>query len=435
MNADISIFGYTNLERFGPQMSGWRISRIMKIAALLFIFIALLLLVGPALNQTESVDSPVVTVLSIISGGATYLREGMAAPEAILPGTLLHVEDEIILQDAVLQVQCPDNRVITFSGGELFTRDQVNCQIDPANYRLGSLSERRLLIARGGQQDPTIPYLIAPRATIVRTARTDLIWNPLLAVDHYRVTVRGGSAVIWESGELEPAGVVQGDVAQVDLPVNLQANIAYTVEICVLFEDLRSGCTTDPGWASGVNVAFFYRPTPELDQLEADIITELGSETPESLYARAQVFSQAIFYVADDVPIGVYHEAIALLEQLRTDYPDSPLAQSPELYNLLGELYRNVNLPRSAAQAFLHGLELAEPGTRSAAEAALGAALTIPGDPVDYYNQALDHYEMVLTPDAFAQHLANICTTSGDICLDLTRCQTDAALCDTASSQ
>jgi tetratricopeptide (TPR) repeat protein len=215
--------------------------------------------------------------------------------------------------------------------------------------------------------------------------------------------------------------VTQGETASTQLTLDLQPGVPYTVEICALFQDLRQGCTTDPGWASGTDVAFYYVPDPQLgthslQTLEQDIISVLGEDTPESLYAQAVLLSQNLA----PYDIGLYHEAIDLLNRVLTEYPDSPLALAPEAFVRLGNLYGEADLSLSAARAFHRATELGTPCTEATAQAYLGLALTTPDGSAmsDLLNQALDEYHCLLKPAAFATQYADLCEVVGDSCTD-----------------
>jgi hypothetical protein len=380
------------------------------------------LVVGPvAAQEVDIARAPTMVVLDV-EGQIDFARAGWALVQPLQAGTLVHVKDFVYSDgDAVVLVMCPDGSTREFLSSELLPVDVLDCHSDPSNAIIGDPGSQRLLIQRGGRQDPTIPYLIAPRATVVRSEQVTLRWNAVPAVDHYTVTVRG-SGDTWQSADLDPADVVQGDEATLELPIVLQPDVPYTVEICVLFDDMRQGCTSDPGWSSG-DVAFYYKETPVLDAAETRLIRGLGEETPESLYARAVLFSQPVFEIAPDLPVGAYQDAVELLTRLLRAYPDSALASSPELYNLLGELYRRMALPINAARAYEQAAALATPHTEAAATAALGRAMTTPaGDEVALYSEALEHYAAFMNHAAFDEQFASICKQAGGLCLQLPQC-------------
>lgn len=370
----------------------------------------------------DSVPNPVLVVLGV-QGAPDFARMGWDVPLPLTAGALVQVGDLVYADGSTaVQVLCPDGSPRQFLASELLSvGDVLDCQVDPGSYVLGDVGMRQIIVQRGGIQSPTVPYLIAPRATVVRTPQVTLRWHPVSGVSHYTLTVRGGGNT-WESDQLLPEAVIVGDEARFDLPVALQPGVPYTVDICVLFDDMRTGCTSDPGWASG-DVAFYYQDSPVLREAEDRILGGLGAESPESLYARAVLLSQPVFAPGSGEPVGVYQEAVDLLHQLVRDHPGSALATSPEVFNLLGELYRRMALPLDATRAYEQAEALAAPGTESAATAALGRALTTPaGDELVRYDAALAHYAAFMGDAAFEARLAQVCAQAGGLCLQFSTC-------------
>ncbi len=370
----------------------------------------------PAVQQPTQPDLT-ITVLAV-GGTANYARVGWRQTQPMLTGALVGTGDFIYPQAQSLLVMCPDGVLTELSAELLLSNTVIQCPISNVNYLVGEIGERSLNITRGGTQSAFVPYLITPRATVVRNPQgVTLRWNALTDVLNYTLTLRGNGQQIWESEALDPADVTTGEVASIFADVMLQPGIPYTVEICLVFQDLRHGCTTDPGWSSGENTAFYYQPTPLLESLLNRIMNGNFATTPEGLYAQAVLLAQPVAGMSTREPIGIYHEAIDLLERIVRDYPTSALAGSPELHNLLGNLYRSSYLPRSANLAYAQARALAANCTEVAAIASLGQAMTTTaGDEAQLYNEALDHYFSFLLPQPFTERFETICTMIGDIC-------------------
>ena len=371
----------------------------------------------------SSKAAPPILVLKI-DGKVEFTREGWTAHQIVIAGTLILPTDLIFPQDATLLVMCPDGTVREFLSTDLIPNSHLTCPGNTADYIVGQPGQKRINIRRGGRQSSTVPYLISPRETVVRTPQVTIVWNPIPNVYTYAVTLYNSSGKVWTSDQLDPAKVSDGSIASVTLPQSLQEKTPYTVEICTLFNDTRHHCTTDADWSAGENLAFYFISTPALNQAEAQVSDTLGKDTPESLYARAVLLSQPVYQVAAGTRLGVNSEAIALLERLTKDDPDAAMAKSPAPYALLGDLYRTIDLPLSAAKAYQYAEQLADPGTEAAANAALGLALTSPDDAasIKYYNQALDDYAAFLTKEAFQARLTELCGQLGDLKLDIERC-------------
>ncbi|MCB9435386.1 MAG: hypothetical protein H6673_00145 [Anaerolineales bacterium] len=398
------------------------------------ILFLLSLLTSPVSAQDfeDAPELPASIVILSVEGTITYARPGWAVPQPLVAGTLISPTDDFIYPqgDVTLLAMCPSGSVVEFLPGQLQTNDVLAC--DSGAQVIGSPGMQRVSIQRGGRQDPTIPYLISPRATVLREPTLNLVWNPIVNVHTYSLTVRADGNPIRELADIAPEAVqVGGQAVYTVSDLTLQEEVAYTVDICVDFDDGRpQKCTNQPGWESTAVLAFYYASTPELNAQEQNLMAELGENTPTSLYARAVLLSQPVIQT-EIAPLGVYQEAIKLCERIISDHPTSALASSPELYNLLGELYRRVDLKLSANAAFATAAQLANPNTASAATATLGTAITTPDDRlgVSLYDQALDNYAEYLTPDAFTIQFEMVCKEIGDLCLDLSRCQDNAEQC------
>lgn len=401
----------------------------------LWITLLLVLFLAVPVSAQDFEDAPELPasiVILSVEGTITYARPGWVSPQPLVAGTLISPTDDFIYpQGAVtLLAMCPSGTIVEFLPGQLQANDVLAC--DSGTQVIGTPGMQRVSIQRGGRQDPTIPYLISPRATVLRESTLNLVWNPIANVHTYSLTVRADGIPIRELPALASEVVqVGGQAVYTVSDFALQEGVAYTVDICVDFDDGRTQkCTNQPGWESTAGLAFYYVSTPELNTQEQNLMTELGENTPTSLYARAVLLSQPIIQT-DIAPLGVYQEAIKLCERIISDHPASALASSPELYNLLGELYRRVDLKLSANAAFATAAQLANPNTSSAATATLGAAITTPDDQlgVSLYDQALDNYAEYLSPEAFTAQFETVCKEIGDLCLDLARCQDNMAQC------
>jgi hypothetical protein len=375
------------------------------------------------------VTSAGVVVLEI-NNDMTHIHSGWRQPLVVQAGTTLTVDDLVFPQATSLLVLCPDGSLKDFVPGELFANDKLTCGVPREDYVINVGGVDVPTIQRGGRQDSSLPYLISPRRTLVRSQTVDFQWNALTQVLEYQLTVFGRGSEMQPTITLLPAEVTQGDIAATTLTLNLQPNVAYTVEMCVTFRNTERGCTTDPGWASGTDLAFYYLPDPQLgsqslQSLEQSIIAVRGEDTPESLYARAVLLSQPIDAMASDEGLAFTSEAIAVLNRLIDDHPNSALANAPEVHTLRGKLYAEVDLPLSAARSFQRATTLATRCTETAAQAYLGLALTTPNTSItsDLLNEALDNYHCLLEPEAFTVQYTNLCASIGDSCADLRRLQ------------
>jgi hypothetical protein len=392
---------------------------VKKILSVLLVVISHGLLTSTAQPPDQPNEGAIVLQTDNTLG---YTQSSWQGSRVANAGTQISSSAVVTTQDGTLLVMCPDGSLQEFRPGEIQNNDQLNCDVPTEDYIIEVEGLRVLNVQRGGRQDPTIPYLISPRGTLLRDPNVTLIWNAPPGVLEYQVSIYGGETNTVFQTTLSPQDVTVGTQAELTVPLELQPNTPYSVEICVTFENLTQGCTTDAGWQSGRNTAFFYQPDAMLGNqilstLEANIIQQLGEDTPTSLYARAVLLSQAIGQNSTGQPIGYYNEAIILLNRLITNHPDSPLANAPEIHYLLGRLYRDIELPTSAAHAFLRASGLAAPGTEVAALSLLGLAATT--SDMAYYNQALHQYATFLLPEEFRTIYGYICQLIKDLCAQL----------------
>jgi hypothetical protein len=399
----------------------------MRIQTVVVFMVLIMTLNNLAQDQPET--TPASVVLNI-DGTIEFVRSGWISPQPLQVGTMLTEDDLIFPDDASVIVLCPDGLSQRFSSVELMPNDTLICDMPSSEYIVGTLGMKRLSVQRGGRQDNGIPYLIHPRATVVRDSHVNLVWNNPQNAEKYGITVREDTEVVWQRDAMLASEVVQGTIGSIFLPLELKADVPYTVDICVTFTNTQQGCTSDPGWSSGVDVAFYYHPSPHLDEKLVVLNKEFGDSDPKSRYASAILLAQPIDELSTIEPIAYYGEAIQYLETIINKHPNSSLAHSPELYNQLGEMYRSIYLPQTASFAFEQAIAIALTNTESYAQGAYGRALTTPSDqPAVLYDSAIETYHSYLTEDAFVDVFGTLCRTIGEICLDLTYCQDNLDFC------
>jgi hypothetical protein len=371
--------------------------------------------------QTAPNSDPIIVVLTV-DGGAEYRKPIWNAKQLLQPGTFVSTADFVYFQNATLSVLCPDASWQVFQPGTLFPNDIIPCPTEPV--RIGQGDEKRILRQKGGAQGAGAPYLIFPRATIVRTKQVTLRWNAISDAESYTILVIGGGQPV-QSDRLLPADVVQGNVGMWALPIDLTEKTAYSVVICVRYVDMHERCTNnDPEWENNADLSFYYVQTQDLDTAETAVLQEMGSESLDvQLFARAVLLSRDV-PISDTKALGVYGEAIPLLEQLIQTIPNSALAQSPETYLLLGDLYRAVSLPQSSNTAYEKAAQLSEPASEAAARAALDLAMvaTDTQTALTHYQEGFQDLEKLLTPAAYDERLKELCDGAGDLKFDLKPC-------------
>lgn len=358
-----------------------------------------------------------------IQGNVRYKRNGWKNTQPIYAGTLVAPTDLIYPQgnNIYLLLLCPDGHIKELLTSDLLSSDILDCKPQSSIYIFGETGSKRLIIQRGGKQSPAIPYLIYPRATIIKDAHITIEWNLVTNVSYYIITVFGNQ-VPTVSQPLISKDFENQDRGRWEAPLDLEQNIPYTVEICVYYINTQQSCTTDPAWNS-VNTAFYYDPATLLDEFENQIRSNFTvHEVPEELYAKAYSFSQPNFTTPYG-KIGLYGDAIKLIDMIVDKFPNSQLAKSPVLYNFLAELYLNVGLPVSANKSFEKAYELSGPGQEEYATALLGLANTTASqDNINLYQQALNEFESFQNDTIFLEQIHQACIDLGGACMTLTQC-------------
>jgi hypothetical protein len=385
---------------------------------LVFVLLSIISLPSTLAQDSNSLSGSVVLALD---GEISHMREGWKLPAPIQVGSFIGWNDVVFPGEANLLILCPDGNIEDFVAGELFVdeNDKLNCEVPLKDHLVNVNGIQRFDIQRGGKQDVNIPYLIAPRRTLIRTRNLKLRWNALLNVQEYQIQFfADGRKTNWPQMRFSPNDVTQGGTASAEIALDLQPDVPYTVQICVLFQNTQEACTTGGAWSSGTDLAFVYVPDPvlgnlSLASLESEIIANLGENTPESLYARAVLLSQP-----NTRGLGFNMEAIDLLNRLGNNHSESSLGKSPDLYLRLGNLYREIELPRSAAMAFQDATELSTVCTETAAQAYWGLGLTAPSEDmrVSSLNESLEIYYCLLEPTDFALQYAQLCKLLVDRC-------------------
>lgn len=387
----------------------------------IFVLLMMVLFVSSRL-EAQGPSSEAGSVVLTIQDEMRYFRDGWRKPVLVHAGTFLRSEDLIFPNNASLLVLCTDGRLKSFVSGELLPNDKLNCDTSRDSYVISEDSVKTLNVQRGGHEDPSIPYLITPRGTLVRSQTLRLEWNALSNAIEYQLRILGGGEEVLPSTSFLANDITEGGIASTEQELELEPNVSYIVEICVLYQDLHSRCTTDPGWTSTTNIPFYYVPNPQLasrdlQAFEEDIIVLRGENAPETLYAQAVLVSQHF----SPYNLGFYSEAIDLLNRLIFEHPESPLARTAEIYMRLGDLYAEVDLPLKAARAYRQAILRGQQCTETLAEAYLGFALTVPNPDsrVDLIDEAIEQYNCLLQPTAFAETYSILCKTIGDECAKL----------------
>ena len=182
--------------------------------------------------------------------------------------------------------------------------------------------------------DTNIPYVITPRKTAILDSTPRFEWNPVPNATSYNVTLRGPNGILWEDTVTEASTITYpGSPA-------LEPNIKYALTIRTEVDEASGLPSTVASTDEGIPGLSFY-VLPEADR--AQLTIALDAIAAEDLTSLAVNLERAKTYR----DYSLMSDAIALLESLKGEYPDSVA-----LYRLLGELYLQVRLNTQARDAF-----------------------------------------------------------------------------------
>ena len=198
---------------------------------------------------------------------------------------------------------------------------------------------------RGPLPDPTIPYLISPRKTLIISSTLLILWNPVNQADSYQVTVRG-EGLEWST--LIQSADAHSLVYPKDAP-QLRSGVPYTVEIVALAQGAILSSSAD----EVPDTSFHVIATDQLAQIQPlldKVHTQITSKSIANLI-DAQLYVQN----------GLYADALDVLLNAQTskdttsDFLASPI---PDL--VLGNIYLSTGVQLEAAGAYENALLLAQ---------------------------------------------------------------------------
>jgi hypothetical protein len=293
----------------------------------------------------------------------------------------LKIGDQLRLSTgAIAQIACPGDKKPTDvkrTGERLGVRDLCP-QWKPV------IGKGPPAIASLGGTNAQIPYLISPRRTLLLSATPTLRWNPVAGATQYTIQISNAQGIIWQTQVKEAQVTYPGTPA-------LQPGIPYTVAIQT---NTGQSAPSDPG-------SQFFR----LRETDAKVVqAEIDRITQSDFSPELKTLKLAEYYTAYEVPEPTAYgltdktaknyrlsaDAIAILETVLK--PNQP---GPLFYRMLGDLYAQTGVMRSAEQAYLQAIEqvqsLEDLEEWSLATAGLGELYEASQDPqqaILWYRQA-----------------------------------------------
>ncbi len=279
-----------------------------------------------------SMPTPAVAsefLLIDVNGSAQIRRSGQSQYQPARGGMRLNLGDLVRTQGgAQVRIRCSD-LTTTWTMNSNIERGVVwGCPPDGGfSLRVGRQSDNIL-----GGIDPTLPYIVTPRRTVISDPQLVLRWNPVAGASRYTVQVIG-SDVTWETE-------VSGTQVQYPGTPPLTPGVDYRVIV-----------EADTGVSSQLDVgsetATFEVLYPEdLELVAADIAQIREQGFPEETEALAI----ADIYIRDDL----LAEAIEMLEPFVASG-----TQTLEVYQVLGDIYRYVGLNLLAKARYERAIAIA----------------------------------------------------------------------------
>ncbi|TFI52250.1 tetratricopeptide repeat protein [Mastigocladus laminosus UU774] len=245
-----------------------------------------------------------------------------------------------------------------------------------------------------GGIDPSIPYLITPRHSLLLTATPLIGWNKVSGAKEYTVEVTDPTGLMWRTKTRETQLVYAGKP--------LKPGVSYSIVVQTDTGKSSEDDAAPNAQKKAANLGFRI-----LRQSEAAMVQAKVAEiSPTPLDNEASALTVADFYSNYVLPQSVIQaynlsantfetysltsEAISILESLLQQGKQSPL-----IYRTLGDLYWQTGLIRLAEANYLKAISLVQ-GLEDLEDCTLVqyslgqvyAAIDNPQQAVEYYSQA-----------------------------------------------
>lgn len=201
----------------------------------------------------------------------------------------------------------------------------------PASQNVGSVNgSGGNRIRTRASDNPTVPYLISPRNTIILEDKLILRWQAIEGARSYQVEVKGGG-INWTTQVDKTEVIYSGNEP-------LQPDTRYRVMITA--DNRKSTRNEAP-------VGFTVLAEQEVQRVKS----EISQLQQQPLSEEAKALALAYLYTGNELNTA----AIELLEELIKKG-----TETTAVYELLGRNYQQVGLYRLARERFLTGLEKAK---------------------------------------------------------------------------
>jgi len=320
-----------------------------------FLFSALLSSATPAFAQPEGLN-----YISNLKGSVQIKQPNRSNYQKANFGDQLRVGTRIrVDKGAMAMVTCSNaTNVQVPTGKESLLQDVCKGSDRPVLYR----KDQKAGPTRSGE-DSTLPYLISPRNTALLGHQPLLRWNNIHTAP-YQVTVKGGE-VNWSTTVSQAQVVFPGDRQPI--------KPGFRYRVTVVAQDGKKTAQDDP-------VSFTFLSDEQVRQVQKEVqqVQQL------SLDPAAQALALAFLYQHYDLKA----EAIDLLEA--ASKKGIPMTATTQV---LGELYQQSGLPRSAKDQYVKALQLAKTEKNLEGQAMLQTHLGEVNETLDQLKEALQSFQ------------------------------------------
>ncbi len=326
----------------------WRRSQIKNYSVGFSLLLLMAIVsVEPLAFAQSSANLPRTARIQSITGKGKVRIDGESPPRRFFAGvrTELNKGDLIFPEKGVrVTILCPDG-----------SRRSVNAGVPSG---LGTICLVWRTDATRGTQDPnvaggidtSIPYLIAPRHTLLLSATPLLRWNPVSGTNQYTVEVKSPTGTVWKTETKE------AQISYAGKP--LEPGTTYSL-LVTTNTGRSSQEDKTPGGELVASLDFKVLRSSEAKEVRA-MTEKLLQSNPKDEAATLMLATYYGDYVLPSNAIPAYGlsqdnyqtyslsaEAISLLEtQIQQGN------QSPALYRTLGDLYWQTGLLRLAGEAY-----------------------------------------------------------------------------------
>ena len=337
------------------------------------------LIPSSALSQSALIDSATTQVF--------LKRRTWSDFQAVRVSTEIEERDQIrVAKGGRVRISCPNRRTPFWASEEPIAIKRL-C----GGWKLVAGRGNQSTATLGGT-DPTLPYLISPRHTLLLSNIPIFRWNPVSGVTRYVVQVKSANRVIWETTVQQPQIIYSGSP--------LVPGTAYTVTV-----KASNGKTSEQ---DGINqtraseLEFRVLRQPEADKIaqEVAVIRKSGLTAPVTALALAKVYGDYVLPASTAQAYGLSDQTLdthSLTTDAITELEEQIKKGDPStiVHRTLGNLYWQIGLAQPAIDHYNQAINLVQSSKDleewTLAQYGLGriySAISKPSEALNAYQQA-----------------------------------------------